>query len=190
MSITINKANELIGKLQRDPTTQEANDLKARFPDAASARAEVSRLIDEVASLIERAKAAYGDNRAISLQFAANYVFTAKSLMNVHGSASYTVQPGDTLSGIAKKLLGNANRYPELAEANRDVWAKNGKRFNPDMIHPGWVFNAPGKADFSNERVRLSSQEREILGEIQRDVGSLRACFHEYSHYLDRLDIC
>src|SRR5687767_15465185 len=35
-------------------------------------------------------------------------------------AATYTVKAGDTLSGIAKQLLGNANDYMEIFNANRD----------------------------------------------------------------------
>jgi nucleoid-associated protein YgaU len=33
---------------------------------------------------------------------------------------TYTVQAGDTLSKIAKHVLGDANAYPKIFEANRD----------------------------------------------------------------------
>jgi|SRR5581483_7487625 len=44
---------------------------------------------------------------------------------------SYTVQPGDTLSKIAKQFYGNANDYNRIFEANRD------KLKNPDQIQAG-----------------------------------------------------
>ena len=53
---------------------------------------------------------------------------------------TYTVQAGDTLSGIAKRLLGNANSYMEIFNANRDVLT------NPDMIKPGQVLKIPQHA--------------------------------------------
>lgn len=43
----------------------------------------------------------------------------------------YTVQPGDTLSKIAKDVYGNANEYNRIFEANRD------KLDNPDKIRAG-----------------------------------------------------
>ncbi|HZS54458.1 MAG TPA: LysM peptidoglycan-binding domain-containing protein [Bryobacteraceae bacterium] len=46
-------------------------------------------------------------------------------------SQSYTVQPGDTLSKIAKQFYGNANDYNRIFEANRD------KLKNPDQIQVG-----------------------------------------------------
>jgi hypothetical protein len=44
---------------------------------------------------------------------------------------SYTVQPGDTLSKIAKQFYGNANDYMKIFEANRD------RLSNPDKIRAG-----------------------------------------------------
>ena len=52
-------------------------------------------------------------------------------------TVTYTVQPGDTLSGIAKKFLGNANEYMDIFNANRDQLT------DPDMIKPGQVLKIP-----------------------------------------------
>jgi nucleoid-associated protein YgaU len=49
----------------------------------------------------------------------------------------YTVQKGDTLSKIAKHYYGNANRYPEIFEANRPMLG------DPDKIYPGQVLRIP-----------------------------------------------
>ena len=51
----------------------------------------------------------------------------------------YTVQPGDSLSKIAKKLYGEAGRWKEIWEANR------AKIPNPDLIHPGLELQIPPK---------------------------------------------
>lgn len=53
---------------------------------------------------------------------------------------SYTVQPGDTLSGIAKQFFGNANQYMEIFNANRDQLS------DPDKIKPGQVLKIPHHA--------------------------------------------
>ena len=50
---------------------------------------------------------------------------------------SYTVQSGDTLSGIAKKFMGNANDYMDIFNANRDQLT------DPDKIKPGQVLKIP-----------------------------------------------
>lgn len=44
---------------------------------------------------------------------------------------TYTVQSGDTLSKIAKEHYGDANRYMEIFEANREQLS------DPDKIKPG-----------------------------------------------------
>jgi nucleoid-associated protein YgaU len=44
---------------------------------------------------------------------------------------SYKVQPGDSLSKIAKEFYGSASSYPKIFEANRD------KLENPDKIQVG-----------------------------------------------------
>lgn len=51
---------------------------------------------------------------------------------------TYTVVSGDSLSKIAKKIYGNASRWKEIFEANKD------KIKNPDLIHPGQVLKIPG----------------------------------------------
>ena len=53
-------------------------------------------------------------------------------------AAFHTVVKGDTLSAIAKKTLGNANRYMEIFEANKPMLS------NPDKIYPGQVLRIPG----------------------------------------------
>ena len=45
----------------------------------------------------------------------------------------YRVKKGDTLSGIAAKQLGDANRWPEIVRLNRDIVP------DPDEIVPGQV---------------------------------------------------
>jgi nucleoid-associated protein YgaU len=50
---------------------------------------------------------------------------------------TYTVKAGDTLSGIAKQFLGNANDYMEIFNANRDQLT------DPDKIKPGQVLKIP-----------------------------------------------
>lgn len=49
----------------------------------------------------------------------------------------YTVQRGDSLSLIAKRLYGNAMKYPEIFEANREVIK------DPDLIYPGQTLRIP-----------------------------------------------
>lgn len=52
---------------------------------------------------------------------------------------TYTVKAGDSLSKIAKELLGSANAYPKIFEANRDQLS------DPDKIKPGQVLKIPAR---------------------------------------------
>jgi hypothetical protein len=47
-----------------------------------------------------------------------------------------TVQPGDTLWGLAVEFYGDGTRYPEIAAANNIE--------NPNLIYPGQHFIIPG----------------------------------------------
>jgi nucleoid-associated protein YgaU len=49
----------------------------------------------------------------------------------------YDVRSGDTLSKIAKQFYGDANRYPEIFEANRPMLK------SPDEIYPGQKLRIP-----------------------------------------------
>lgn len=50
---------------------------------------------------------------------------------------TYTVQRGDCLWNIAKKCLGNGERWGEVAKLNAD------KVVNPNLIYPGQVLTLP-----------------------------------------------
>ena len=49
----------------------------------------------------------------------------------------YPVEKGDTLSGIAKRLYGDPNKYMKIFEANKP------KLSHPDKIYPGQVLRVP-----------------------------------------------
>jgi nucleoid-associated protein YgaU len=49
----------------------------------------------------------------------------------------YVIQSGDTLGGIAKRFLGNAMKYPQIFEANREVIK------DPNRIFPGQKIRIP-----------------------------------------------
>ena len=55
-------------------------------------------------------------------------------------SQTYTVQSGDTLSAIAKRMYGDAGEYSRIFEANKPMLK------DPDEIYPGQVLRIPPKA--------------------------------------------
>ena len=51
----------------------------------------------------------------------------------------YKVQPGDTLSKIAKKFLGDPNKYQQIVQTNRETIK------DPDKIQVGQTIRLPNK---------------------------------------------
>ncbi len=51
----------------------------------------------------------------------------------------YEVEPGDSLSKIAKKFYGDAMRYKEIFDINTDILS------NPDLIKVGQILKMPEK---------------------------------------------
>lgn len=49
----------------------------------------------------------------------------------------YVIQKGDSLSAIAKRYYGDAQQYPRIFDANREVIK------NPDLIYPGQKIRVP-----------------------------------------------
>ena len=61
-------------------------------------------------------------------------------------NASYTVQPGDSLSRIAKRELGSYDLWKVIYEANR------GQVSDPNVIRPGQVLIIPGSQGTEGEK--------------------------------------
>jgi len=53
------------------------------------------------------------------------------------GTRTYTVVQGDSLSKIAKREYGDANKWRQIYEANKDVIK------DPDLIYPGQTLRLP-----------------------------------------------
>ena len=53
------------------------------------------------------------------------------------GGRTYTVVKGDSLSKIAKREYGDANKWRTIYEANRGLIK------DPDLIYPGQLLNIP-----------------------------------------------
>ena len=49
----------------------------------------------------------------------------------------YEVKPGDSLSKIAKQEYGDANKWPQIFEANKDILK------DPNKIYPGQKLKIP-----------------------------------------------
>ena len=62
---------------------------------------------------------------------------TAPSPAGPATTNTYIVKQGDSLSKIAKERYGNANQWPKIYEANKDVIK------DPDLIYPGQTLKIP-----------------------------------------------
>ena len=120
--------------------------LSRLFRGRAEAKKEAeAKLKEEAAASAKAAREAYGKVEAeeaaagAAIGGAAKKVTgKAKAAQVAAAKATYVVQPGDSLSAIAKKLMGDANLWPKLYEANKDIIGDN-----PDLIHPGQEFTIP-----------------------------------------------
>lgn len=54
-----------------------------------------------------------------------------------HGDKTHIVMPGDTLSAISLKYYGDATKYMQIYDANRDLLN------DPDRIYPGQALKIP-----------------------------------------------
>ncbi|MGW2610191.1 LysM peptidoglycan-binding domain-containing protein [Streptomyces mirabilis] len=68
--------------------------------------------------------------------------------------ATVTVQPGDYLSEIAQKELGDGAKWPKLFEASRGKPQPHGlpEITDPDVIYPGQQVTVPGARDERHEK--------------------------------------
>lgn len=75
----------------------------------------------------------------------------------------YTVKKGDTLWGIAKKLLGDGNRYREIQKANG---------LTDTVIHAGMVLKIPKSSKATFEEIGRAfvkaTQEVDSLSCVQK----------------------
>jgi LysM repeat protein len=87
---------------------------------------------NEVWNRIKATDSAYGDLTCdLTVDSSLPQPHAAASSNATTGGRTYKVQPGDTLSKIAKEFYGNANDYNRIFAANRD------KLENPDKIQAG-----------------------------------------------------
>jgi len=106
----------------------DERDGKLYFKGTTNTQAEANKIWDAIKTIPDWPKEIVADIQA-----------TNPSAAPAAGApqTTYTVKPGDTLSKIAKEMLGNANAYMEIFNANKDQLS------DPDKIKPGQVLKIP-----------------------------------------------
>jgi nucleoid-associated protein YgaU len=78
---------------------------------------------------------------------------------------TYTIQSGDTLSGIAHQQLGDASRWPEIFLLNRSIR-------HPDRLFPGQVLTLPDDTAMQPPaRLYIVRRGDTLSGIAQRELG-------------------
>lgn len=86
----------------------------------------------------------------------------------------YTIKQGDNLSSIAKKYLGDANRYDEIVRINPGI--------NPSNLQVGSTISLPDNAQMS--AVKENSEKMSIgdpLNALKNEIGASEGSYGSYN---------
>jgi DNA-binding SARP family transcriptional activator/LysM repeat protein len=88
---------------------------------------------------------------------------------------TWTVQPRETLWGIAEKALGDGRRFQDIATLNRGRLQPDGSTFqSAQLIRPGWILQLPADARTSVAPAHHEVRPEESLSKIAQDeLGDL-----------------
>jgi LysM repeat protein len=89
---------------------------------------------NEVWNAIKAVDPAFSD---LSADISIDSSLPAPAAASASGARTYSVQPGDTLSKIAKQFYGDAGQYMKIFDANKD------KLKDPDKIQAGQELKIP-----------------------------------------------
>ncbi|MAT06892.1 MAG: hypothetical protein CL424_17800 [Acidimicrobiaceae bacterium] len=90
---------------------------------------------------------------------------------------AHIVEPGDTLTAIAREHLGDPSRFVEIYELNRDLEQPDGGRLSdPDIILPGWQLRLPSStapAPPTTDQAQAAPIQDETLTNQPAATGSI-----------------
>lgn len=92
--------------------------------------------------------------------------------------STYTVVEGDSLSGIAKKMLHDINRWPEIQKLNNID--------DPNKIQPGQVIKLPEKkiqTDQDNKKTKIhnTANNVDVFEELKKEISSGEGNYYSYN---------
>jgi LysM repeat protein len=125
-----------VAKSLRMQGAAEERDGKLHFNGTVSSDDEKNQIWNAIKTVSDWQKDVVADIRVVAPKQQAATQGTSGTTQPAQ-MTTYTVQSGDTLSAIAKRLLGNANDYMDIFNANRDQLT------DPDKIKPGQVLKIP-----------------------------------------------
>ena len=103
------------------------------LPDYAS---KAAHTVDKLAREVIAGKWGNGQERKDKLAAAGHDAAAVQARVNEIMGHTYTVRKGDTLWGIAEKMLGMGRRFTEIKDLNG---------LTTDIIHPGQILKLPEK---------------------------------------------
>jgi len=111
----------------------EERDGKLQFKGTVQTQDEANKIWDAI-------KTVPGWQQEVVAEIRATGTAPAGASTGGHGERTYTVKSGDTLSKIAKEMLGDTNAYMDIFNANKDQLS------DPNKIKPGQVLKIPQPA--------------------------------------------
>lgn len=127
----------------------------------------IPAIVQEVEEIGEEIKKLFGDKDASNQE----KVEKAAKIIK------HTVESGDSLWAIAKKLLGDGSRYREIIEANKDKFPSLEK--NPDLILSGWELEIPQDEETSEgggtTTGLTSDDDKDSKADVNKDSSSSAA---------------
>ena len=116
-------------RAQADQELAKRQEAEARASQAEAGLAGARAQLDQETAARQRAQAQVTELQA--------ELASVKQQLEQAKVRTYVVQSGDSLSKIAQQFYGDAKRWPEIFEANKD------KIKDPNVIHPGQELRIP-----------------------------------------------
>lgn len=123
------QAAEEVASVAKQTASQARAQAQAAQAAAATAKAKAARLEHKLEA--QKRRVERGEMRAERQR--------EREQKAAEQAQTYVVKSGDSLSKIAKELLGDAGRWPEILELNKDQIT------NPSLIRVGQEFKIPTK---------------------------------------------